>query len=225
MSYSSQDSNDDDNIWVGIVGVIVASCFWGSNFIVCKGYTGIPSNGVHFAFLMSSGILLVGFVTLFFSPTARGDFVVVLAPLGLLGGAIWAAGNCLTVPIIWHLGLGVGLSTWVAVNMIVAFIVGALGLEGIGLNLPPEELTRPEQCASEVEKGCEIVIRKCCDGLASYVRDRGDSARLSAVAECADVLLERMSDVVREVGYLTNNAEAEQVESSSAPESDKAAKG
>jgi hypothetical protein len=71
-----------------------------------------------------------------------------------------------------------------------------------------EELTRPEQCASEVEKGCEIVIRKCCDGLASYVRDRGDSARLSAVAECADVLLERMSDVVREVGYLTNNAEA-----------------
>lgn len=70
-----------------------------------------------------------------------------------------------------------------------------------------EELSRPEQCASEVEKGCELVIRKCCDGLASYVRDRGDAARLSAVAECADVLLERMSDVVREVGFLTNNAE------------------
>ncbi len=70
-----------------------------------------------------------------------------------------------------------------------------------------EELSRPDQCASEVEKGCELVIRKCCDGLASYVRDRGDAARLSAVAECADVLLERMSDVVREVGYLTNNSE------------------
>lgn len=71
-----------------------------------------------------------------------------------------------------------------------------------------EELSRPEQCASEVEKGCELVIRKCCDGLASYVRDRGDTARLSAVAECADVLLERMPEVVREVGYLTNNSEA-----------------
>lgn len=70
-----------------------------------------------------------------------------------------------------------------------------------------EELTRPDQCASEVEKGCELVIRKCCDGLASYVRDRGDAARLSAVAECADVLLKRMADVVREVGNLTNNAE------------------
>ncbi|KAL3942111.1 MAG: hypothetical protein SGBAC_003648 [Bacillariaceae sp.] len=70
-----------------------------------------------------------------------------------------------------------------------------------------EELTRPDQCASEVEKGCELVIRKCCDGLASYVRDRGDAARLSAVAECADVLLNRMADVVREVGNLTNNAD------------------
>ncbi len=71
-----------------------------------------------------------------------------------------------------------------------------------------EELTRPEECSSEVEKGCEIVIRKCCDGLASYVRDRGDTARLSAVAECADVLQERMVEVVREIGLLTNNQEA-----------------
>ena len=71
-----------------------------------------------------------------------------------------------------------------------------------------EELTRPEECSSEVEKGCEIVIRKCCDGLASYVRDRGDTARLSAVSECADVLQERMTDVVREIGYLTSNQEA-----------------
>ena len=58
-----------------------------------------------------------------------------------------------------------------------------------------------------MEKGCELVIRKCCDGLASYVRDRLDAARLSAVAECADVLLNRMTDVVREVGGLTNNAD------------------
>lgn len=74
-----------------------------------------------------------------------------------------------------------------------------------------DELTRPDQCASEVEKGCELVIRKCCDGLASYVRDRGDAARLSAVAECADVLQERMSEVVREISYLTNNSEAVEV--------------
>ena len=137
----SSSSNDDESVWIGVIGVLVASCFWGSNFIVCKGYDGIPA--VHFAFLMSIGIVLVGAVTMFFAPIQDGDFVIVLAPLGLLGGAIWATGNFLTVPIIWHLGLGVGLSTWVAVNIIVAFCVGTLGLEGIGLDLPPEDLTRP----------------------------------------------------------------------------------
>ena len=67
-----------------------------------------------------------------------------------------------------------------------------------------EELTRAEDCANEVEKGCELVVRRCCEGLASYVRDRGDAARLRAVAECADALNGRVVYVVREVAYLTN---------------------
>uniref|UniRef100_A0A7R9W467 Exocyst complex component n=2 Tax=Pseudictyota dubia TaxID=2749911 RepID=A0A7R9W467_9STRA len=67
-----------------------------------------------------------------------------------------------------------------------------------------EELTRADDCANEVEKGCELVVRRCCEGLASYVRDRGDAARLRAVAECADALNGRIVDVVREVAYLTN---------------------
>lgn len=56
-------SNDDDNesVWIGVIGVVVASCFWGSNFVVCKGYDGMPA--VHFAFCMSIGIVLVGAVT------------------------------------------------------------------------------------------------------------------------------------------------------------------
>jgi hypothetical protein len=65
-----------------------------------------------------------------------------------------------------------------------------------------EELTRPEECASEVEKGCELVVRRCCEGLAGYVRDRGDSARLRAVAECAEALTGSLHDVVREVDYM-----------------------
>ena len=65
-----------------------------------------------------------------------------------------------------------------------------------------EELTRPEECASEVEKGCELVVRRCCEGLASYVCDRGDSARLRAVAECADALTGSLQDIVREVDYM-----------------------
>jgi hypothetical protein len=73
-----------------------------------------------------------------------------------------------------------------------------------------DQLSCPEECANEVEKGCELVVRRCCEGLASYVRDRGDAARLNAVAECADVMTDRMSEVVREAAYLTPNAEAVQ---------------
>lgn len=71
-----------------------------------------------------------------------------------------------------------------------------------------EELSRPDECASEVEKGCELVVRRACEGLASYVRDRGDSARLRAVAECADALSGTLQDVVREVEYLGGNSQA-----------------
>lgn len=68
-----------------------------------------------------------------------------------------------------------------------------------------EQLSRPEKCSNEVEKGCELVIRRCCEGLATYVRDRGDEARLNAVAECADVMAERVADIVREASVLTDN--------------------
>jgi hypothetical protein len=71
-----------------------------------------------------------------------------------------------------------------------------------------EELTRPENCIAEIEKGCELVVRRCCEGLASYVRDRGDSARLRAVSECATVLNESIVHLVREVSELTNHKSA-----------------
>jgi hypothetical protein len=70
-----------------------------------------------------------------------------------------------------------------------------------------EQLTRPEECTNEVEKGCELVVRRCCEGLASYVRDRGDDSRLSAVAECADVIAEKLDDVVREVSVLSSKSQ------------------
>lgn len=71
-----------------------------------------------------------------------------------------------------------------------------------------EQLSRPEQCAAEVEKGCELVIGRCCEGLASYVRDRDDAARLGAVSECAQVLSERIGDVAREASTMSPNWEA-----------------
>lgn len=140
-----EDNENDDrpNLLVGVAGVAIASFVWGSCFIVCKGYD-MPSDGVHFSFLMSIGILLVGFASLCSSSAVEnGDMEVVFSPLGLLGGAFWCCGNFLTVPIITRVGLGIGLALWAGTNMIVAFVIGAVGLESIGLDLPKESLKYP----------------------------------------------------------------------------------
>jgi glucose uptake protein GlcU len=130
------------NTTVGIAGVCLASVFWGSCYTVVKGYS-MPSDGIHFAFLMSIGILFMGILSLFSSSMEEGDFQAVFSPCGLLGGFLWACGNFLTVPIIECVGLGIGLAIWAGVNMIVAFVVGAMGMEGIGIPLPKEPLTHP----------------------------------------------------------------------------------
>lgn len=66
-----------------------------------------------------------------------------------------------------------------------------------------EVLTRPQFCANEIERGCQLVVRRCCEGLASYVRERGTAARLRAVSVCANAISGKMLDVVRDVSYLT----------------------
>jgi hypothetical protein len=71
-----------------------------------------------------------------------------------------------------------------------------------------EQLSRPDECSTEVEKGCELVVRRCCEGLASYVRDRGDDARLSSVAECANVMADQVGEIVSAASHLTQNAAA-----------------
>jgi glucose uptake protein GlcU len=124
----------ETNVWLGIIGVVSASVIWGTAFIVTKRYD-LPKDGVHFAFLMSIGIMLVGIFSLFSSELENGDFKAVFSPYGLLGGGLWACGNFLSVPIIERVGLGVGFALWAGTQMIVAFLVGALALQ--------ESLERP----------------------------------------------------------------------------------
>lgn len=66
------------------------------------------------------------------------------------------------------------------------------------------ELTRPESCGEEIEKGVEVVVQKSCEGLSAYVRDRNDAARLRAVSECASALRGSINSIVLEVSYITN---------------------
>jgi hypothetical protein len=150
---------------VGIVGVVIAAVFWGSNFIVCKGYD-LPNDGMHFVLLMSTGILFVGILAAFASAMEDGDFEVVLAPDGLLGGMIWTLGNFLTVPIIENIGLGMGLAIWCGVNLIVAFIVGAVGM---GSLLDKESIANPAM------GGCGIVLAALALVLFSQVKPSLDT--------------------------------------------------
>merc|ERR1711871_1519081 len=126
------EGNSMGSTIVGVVGVIVAALFWGSNFIVCKGYK-LPDDGFHFVLLMSIGILLVGLCALFASrfDSDEGDFEVVFAPDGLLGGFVWSLGNFLTVAIVKNIGLGLGLAIWAGFNLIVAFVVGVIGMGSV----------------------------------------------------------------------------------------------
>ncbi len=89
---------------LGYIGVSVAVLFFGSNFVVTKKYP--TGDGLAFSFLMSSGILCVGWISLAIPQT------IIFVPAGLLSGFLWSVGNLMTVPIIKLCGLGVGLLLW-----------------------------------------------------------------------------------------------------------------
>lgn len=132
---------------VGYLCVVVASAFWGSNFIVTKGFE--MGDGLHFQQLLCTGILLVGCLTLpWHEGAAHGakydafplpDLRVVLSTEGLLGGFVWALGNLLTVPIVQRIGVGLGLSIWGGTSMVVTFLFSRLSIFG----LVPDELHAP----------------------------------------------------------------------------------
>merc|ERR1712032_245466 len=65
-----------------------------------------------------------------------------------------------------------------------------------------EEINQPAKCCNEIVKGCEMTVRRCCDGLADYVRDRGDVARLRVVSQCASAMSGCIREVIEEASYL-----------------------
>ena len=49
-------------------------------------------------------------------------------PFAAFGGALWATGNCMSVPIINSIGLSMGLLIWGAANMLMGWAIGKFGL-------------------------------------------------------------------------------------------------
>ena len=126
---------------VGYVAVLIATLFFGSNFVPVKRYE--THDGMYYQWVMCAAVFLTGLVLqliLFADPpaedgkwapdgtwhpqtplaqTGRPDsYSVKFMPMAAFGGALWATGNTMSVPIINSIGLGLGMLIWGSTNMV-----------------------------------------------------------------------------------------------------------
>ena len=108
---------------VGFICVFIAMLGFGSNFIPVKRYE--TGDGMFFQWVLCCAIWCCGLVVYAVQgfPTFQ--------PWAMLGGAIWASGNIMSVPIIKTLGLSLGLLIWGQVNMLMGWATGYFGLFGV----------------------------------------------------------------------------------------------
>jgi len=134
---------------MGYVAVLIATLFFGSNFVPVKRYE--TYDGMFYQWVMCAAIWMTGLViqlVLFAVPpdadghwdgdhwnatagveTGRPDaYSVKFFPMAALGGALWATGNTLSVPVINYIGLSLGLLIWGSANMLMGWATGVFGL-------------------------------------------------------------------------------------------------
>jgi len=140
------------DIGIGYAAVLVATLFFGSNFVPVKRYE--THDGMYYQWVMCAAIWLTGLLIqlfLFVMPpdvdgswiasangtrvwnasatTGRPDaYSVKFMPMSALGGVLWATGNTLSVPVINSIGLSLGLLIWGSANMLMGWASGVFGL-------------------------------------------------------------------------------------------------
>eukprot|EP00941_MAST-03F_sp_MAST-3F-sp1_P001292 g1292.t1 len=97
---------------------------FGTNFVPVKRYE--SSDGFFYQLSMCLGIFTVGCVVN--ACTGFSSF----QPWAMLGGAIWACGNVLSVPIVKLIGLSQGLLIWGCSCMLVGTLTGSFHFFGLG---------------------------------------------------------------------------------------------
>lgn len=101
----------------GWLAIVICSICFGTNLVPVKKFT--MGDGMAFQWIMCSGILVVGvMVQLILGSLYR---IPEFHPIAMLGGALWATGNSMTVIIIEAIGLALGILTWSIANMIMGF--------------------------------------------------------------------------------------------------------
>jgi len=111
------------NYVIGFVAAGVAILFFGSNFLPVKKFK--TGDGMFFQWVMCVGIWLVGLAVQLIRGSPK------FQPFAMLGGALWATGNAMVVPIIKTIGLGLGLMLWGMFNLLMGWCSGTFGLFGL----------------------------------------------------------------------------------------------
>jgi glucose uptake protein GlcU len=111
------------SIVLGYIGALLASVFFGSNYVPTKNYP--QGDGMSFVWFFSSGVLTVGIISIFIAGKA------IFVYTGLIGGSLWAAGNLCVIPIVKLIGLGLGLLLWGSTSLVTGFLVGKFSLFGV----------------------------------------------------------------------------------------------
>mmetsp|Transcript_10472 Transcript_10472/g.11963 ORF Transcript_10472/g.11963 Transcript_10472/m.11963 type:complete len:492 (-) Transcript_10472:162-1637(-) len=113
------------NTGIGLVGAVLGVLCFGSSFVPIKKYKRFAGDGVFAQFLMNFGRFVVGLIIMF-TRTNRWFYWEAAG-----GGAIWALGNALGVPIVQLIGVGLGVSIWGCTNMLLGWASGHWGLLGV----------------------------------------------------------------------------------------------
>jgi glucose uptake protein GlcU len=111
------------SIAFGYIGALLASVFFGSNYVPTKNFP--QGDGMSFVWIFSSGVLVMGIISIFISGKA------IFVYTGLIGGSLWATGNLCVIPIVKLIGLGLGLLLWGSTSLVTGFLVGKFGLFGV----------------------------------------------------------------------------------------------
>jgi glucose uptake protein GlcU len=115
---------------VGFLAVIVATLFFGSNFVPVKKYD--TGDGVFFQWVLCAAIWVTGVVVNLIRADGTGwDSHVTFYPFAMLGGVVWCTGNITVVPIVKCIGLGLGMCLWASSNLLIGWASGTFGLFGL----------------------------------------------------------------------------------------------
>lgn len=171
------------NTIVGYIGAIVASCFFGSNYIPTKNYP--TGDGISFVWTFSAGVMVVGLCTIFI--TGKSVFVAT----GLIGGSLWATGNMCVVPIVKTIGLGLGLLVWGSTSLITGFFVGKFGWFGVD----------HQEVYHEAINWVGIVLVVCAMGIFFFIKpslEKKDYRQIAEKPVSGDIQVEEEEDSVLE---------------------------